>query len=189
MIHETSDLDAILALQMTVSWAGESLCIPPRLGWWRTDLIDEIGGGDLFQRLFPKTHLWASLEAVRKVAIQQDRLARMRMVSADQVRTLFFWGYEIDERLRQRVYELKMLEKPPVEVLPFRVSLYMPFSLAEFERVIAHSRKIEFEVVPSGRAIAGVMPEDLELRAQILAAALLPLGDSYSMPFYAHDCP
>ncbi len=117
-------LDAILALQMTVAWAGEGLCDPKRLDWWRTDLVDELGGGDLFQRLFPKTHQWASLEAVRKVAIQQDRQARLDMAKPDQVRTLFFWGFAIDERLAERLTFHKRNGKPPIEVLPFPVEVY-----------------------------------------------------------------
>ncbi|WP_395830945.1 hypothetical protein [Archangium violaceum] len=42
-----STLDTILALQLTVAWAGEGRCEPARLGWWQTDLVDEAGGGDL----------------------------------------------------------------------------------------------------------------------------------------------
>jgi hypothetical protein len=58
--------DAILGLQVTVAWAGEGRCSPRRLGWWDTDLIDEAGGGDLFKRLLPHTHGWASVEAARE---------------------------------------------------------------------------------------------------------------------------
>ncbi len=93
-VHITQDaLDTILALQLTVAWAGEGLSDPKRLDWWRTDLVDELGGGDLFARLLPKPHRWASLEAVRKVAIQVDRETRLGMAKPDQVRTLFFWGF------------------------------------------------------------------------------------------------
>jgi len=46
-------LDTVLALQLTVAWAGEGLSEPPRLGWWQTDLVDELGGGDLLARLLP----------------------------------------------------------------------------------------------------------------------------------------
>ena len=45
-------LDKILALQIMVAWAGEGACEPKRLDWWRTDLIDEYGGGDLFTRFW-----------------------------------------------------------------------------------------------------------------------------------------
>jgi hypothetical protein len=33
-------LGVILALQFTIAWAGEGRCVPPRLGWWQTDLVD-----------------------------------------------------------------------------------------------------------------------------------------------------
>jgi hypothetical protein len=47
-----SVLDDILAVQLTMAWAGEGRCDPARLGWWQTDLIDEAGGVvDLFVRL------------------------------------------------------------------------------------------------------------------------------------------
>jgi hypothetical protein len=43
----------LLTLQLLVAWAGEALSDPPRLGWWRTMLVDELGGGDLCQRAEP----------------------------------------------------------------------------------------------------------------------------------------
>ena len=76
MLNATNaTIDKILTLQIMVAWAGEGGCEPKRLDWWRTDLIDEYGGGDLLQRLLPKTHLWASLEAVRLATIQVDSAA------------------------------------------------------------------------------------------------------------------
>lgn len=186
---------------MTVAWAGEGLCAPSRLDWWRTDLVDELGGGDLFQRLFPKTHQWASLEAVRKVAIHTDRLARLDIAKPDLVRTLFFWGFVIDERLVERLTFHKRNGKPPMEVLPFPVALYetvlqsftggratprtLRFSRAEFEEAIRiPGEKIDFKVAPGGREIVGEMPEGLDLCAQKLTNGLLPLTNSYPMPFY-----
>jgi len=44
-------LDAILVLQMTVAWAGD-FALPRLIGG--VLIIDELGGGDLFQRLFPR---------------------------------------------------------------------------------------------------------------------------------------
>jgi hypothetical protein len=68
-------LDEILAFQFVVAWAGEGRCEPKRLGWWDTDLIDPAGGGDLLARLLPRTHAWASLEAVREAARRTDAKA------------------------------------------------------------------------------------------------------------------
>jgi hypothetical protein len=48
MLNATNDtIDKILTLQIMV--AGEGGCEPKRLDWWRTNLIDEYGGGDLLQ--------------------------------------------------------------------------------------------------------------------------------------------
>jgi hypothetical protein len=55
-----TELHEILALQLT-AWAGEAAGEPSRLGWWKSDLVDREGGGELFRRLVPRTASWASL--------------------------------------------------------------------------------------------------------------------------------
>lgn len=180
-----SALDTILALQITVAWAGEALSEPKRVGWWRTDLVDELGGGDLFKRLFPHTHQWASLEAVRQVAIQMDKQAREGMAKPDEVRTLFFWGFAVDEKLAERLNLHKRSGKKPVEVLDFPLELNEDFVKVDFEDALRiPNHNVTHKVVPGGREIAEAMPEALELRAKKLAAGLLPLADDYPMPFY-----
>ncbi len=67
-----AQLDAVLALQLTVAWAGERAGEPPRLGWWSSDLVDPLGGADLFLRLVPRTAPWASLILVRRIAQRID---------------------------------------------------------------------------------------------------------------------
>jgi hypothetical protein len=96
-------LDEILALQFLVAWAGEGRCKPRRLGWWDTDLVDPDGGGDLLARLAPRTHAWAALEAVREAARQTDTKARERHGEPDRVRTIFFLGFEVDEKVSARL--------------------------------------------------------------------------------------
>lgn len=180
-----STLDAILALQMSVAWAGEGLCEPKRLNWWRTDLIDPAGGGYLFQELFPKTHEWASLEAVRRVAIAQDKQMRQGMAQPDLVCTLFFWGFAVDEQLDDRLLEHKRNGKPPAKALPLSLDLGSQFTKAGFEEAIRiPNQSVDFQVVPGGREVKGQIPDSLELTARNLTAALLPLTDKYSLPFY-----
>jgi hypothetical protein len=177
-------LDAVLTLQLLIAWAGEGLADPPRLDWWRTDLVDELGGGDLLARLLPRTHRWASLEAVRLAARQVDREARLGMAQPDQIRTLFFWGFAIDEQLGERLAFHKRSGEAPLEILPFPVSLDEAFArpmLEEALRIPGH--EIPYKVVPGGRELTGAVPEAAEQRAQYLAAALLPLADTYPMPF------
>lgn len=111
-------LDEILALQFLVAWAGEGRCKPRRLGWWETDLVDPDGGGDLFARLLPRTHAWAALEAVREAARQTDARARERHGEPDRLRTIFFLGFEADEKLSDRLAMHKRLGRPPSEATP-----------------------------------------------------------------------
>jgi hypothetical protein len=182
-----STLDTLLALQMTIAWAGEGLCEPKRLDWWRTDLIDEAGGGDLLRRLFPKTYQWASLEAVREVAIQTDRREREKLAKPDALRTLFFWGVHIDEQLSDRLAEHKQnaSSKKPSEVLSFPLELGALFERLAFEAAVKlPDYKVEPKVVPGGRLLVEQGSESLEIKARKLAAALLPLVDSYPMPMY-----
>src|SRR5690349_12871798 len=73
---DSAVLDEILSLQLLVAWAGEGHTDPPRLAWWRTSLIDEFGGEDLFARLMPRTWKWAVLEAARSAARTIDAEAR-----------------------------------------------------------------------------------------------------------------
>ena len=74
-------------------------------------------------RLLPKTHRWASLEAVRKAALQVDKEARRGLAQPDHVRTLFFWGFAIDQQLSQQLALHKRSGKVPIDVLPFPLSL------------------------------------------------------------------
>ncbi|MCU0565458.1 MAG: BREX-6 system BrxE protein [Oculatellaceae cyanobacterium Prado106] len=180
-----SAIDLILALQITVAWAGEGLCDPQRLDWWRTDVVDEDGGRDLFQRLFPKTFQWTSLEAVRQVAVQRDRQLRLDMAQSDQVRTLFFLGFELDEQLADRLMTHKRNGEAPQTILPLPLDFKKGFSEADFEAALrVPGQAIEFQVSPSGRELKGAMPESPELWIRNLAAALLPLNHRYPMPFY-----
>lgn len=183
-------LDKILALQIMIAWAGEGACEPKRLDWWRTDLIDEYGGGDLFARLLPKTFKWASLEAVRQAAIEVDRRKRQEMVQPDEVRTIFFWGYDVDEQLNERLaFHKSSGEEPNRALSGISVNIFetsnQSFSREEFEEAIRiPNQNVEVVIVPNGREIVGDMLQGLEESAKKLAAALLPVVESYPMPFY-----
>jgi hypothetical protein len=180
--------DTILAWQLTIAWAGEGLCEPQRLNWWRTDLVDDNGGGDLFQRLFPNTYAWACLEAVRQAAIQRDQQIRSGMAQPDGVQTLFFWGFDIDEQLSDRLTEHKYSASPPEQCLDLPLALDQPFCQTTLETTLQiPGRPIQVTVVPDGRELGGALPQSPELRVRNLAAALLPLGAHYPMPFYRQE--
>lgn len=178
-----SHLDAILAIQLAVAWAGEGRCSPRRLGWWETDLIDEAGGGDLLARLLPQTHAWASLEAVREAGRRVDAKARGKMADPDKMRTLFFLGFELDEQLDDRLLGLKQAGRSPTEALALPVKLTAAFDQAALVTAL-HGGDAVFTVVPGGRQLKGKRPEAAEIMVQQLAAALVPLAEQYPLPFY-----
>jgi hypothetical protein len=174
-------LDRVLALQLTVAWAGEG----PRLRWWPTDLVDVDAGGDFFARLVPRTAVWAALEAAREVARRTDAKMRREMPDADRMRTLFFLGFDADEKLGDRLAMLKRSGSPPTKVL----AAYLPVDLAEpFNSEALSTALGKPDRAPTcldgGRQMAGVPPAALEALASRLAAALVPLADRYPLPFY-----
>lgn len=184
-----SVLDDILTWQFLVAWVGEGNGELQRLGWWRTDLTDELGGGDFFQRLLPKTAKWAALEAVRQAAIQHDQKIRQRLSQPDLVNTLFFWGFAVDERLADRLAVHKRSEALPSERLTLPLPLDEDFVQADFEDVLKAGQSVKYKIVPDGRELQGEMSVAYGLRSHHLAAALLPLVDSYPMPFYRLEKP
>jgi hypothetical protein len=143
-------LDAVLAVQLIVGWAGET-SQPSRLGWWRTDVTDSAAGGDLLARLLPRTHAWAALEAAREAARRTDERARVRMGDPDKLRTLLFLGFAVDEALADRFAFLKREGRSPVEALP------IGFVQAKFSKdtfVSAFQREdVSFAIVPGGRQL------------------------------------
>ncbi len=178
-----SVLDEILALQLTVAWAGEGRCQPKRLGWWETDLIDEAGGGDFFARLLPHSHRWASLEAVREAARRVDAKARGKMADPDAVRSLFFLGFETDEQLGDRLAFLKREGKAPSEALRLPVTLGSKFSRDELAGVLGKADE-KATVVPAGRQLKGPVPAEPDTLVRRLAAGLVPFTDHYPLPHF-----
>src|SRR5689334_21839401 len=112
-----TQLDEILALQLTIAWAGEAAGEPPRLGWWKTDLVDREGGGDLFTRLVPRTAAWAGLSLVRLAARRIDEQAREKLARGDALWTPFHFGFEVDEQLDDRLAYHRNHEHRPADVL------------------------------------------------------------------------
>ena len=182
-----STLDAILAMQITVAWAGEALAQPPRLGWWQTDVVDLAGGGDLFRRLLPTTYGWATVEAAREAARRVDAQARQQMADRERALTLFALGFMLDERLDERLAFHKRSGAEPASVLPLPIDLAARFDREQFSEALRiPGTTPSYQVVPGGRLLKGAPPEAVELLMRHLAAALLPLPevDQYPMPFY-----
>jgi len=184
-------LDEVLTWQLLVAWAGEGNGELQRLSWWRTDLTDKEGGGDFFYRLLPRTWEWAAFEAAREAAIWQDKRSRLQLAQGDRINTLFFWGFEIDEQLNDRLLVHKYCQRPIEETLNFPLLLSETFDSDAFEQVLASIEQPQYRVVPSGREIGTAKRSesvvDCARRSHLLAAALLPLLERYPMPFYRLD--
>ncbi|MBW2735857.1 MAG: BREX-6 system BrxE protein [Deltaproteobacteria bacterium] len=112
------DVDALLTAQLAVAWAGEGGDEEPRLGWWKSDLVSEFGGEDLFRQMLPHTWRWATLQAAREAARRMDAGLRDKDHNPDQVFSLFRFGFDIDQRVDERLHDLKRSGVTPTAALP-----------------------------------------------------------------------
>ena len=181
---ETTQLDHILTLQLAIAWAGEANSEPPRMGWWRTALCEEFGGEDLLRRLTPKTWQWAALEACRAAAKMVDGAARRSADDADNLLSLYRLGFEVDERLDERLLELKQGGVLPTEAFPDLKELLSGWSKERLESWLEQWGSADYTTTATGRRLKSEIPEDLTAAASQLAAALLPLADRYALPHF-----
>ncbi len=182
-----SDLDFTLMVQLRVAWAGEG-GEEPRLGWWRTDLVSEFGGEDLFRRLLPHTWDWAVLQAAREAARRADATLRRRDHNPDRIWSLYYLGFAIDEQLDERLQELKQSGRSPQACLPDLAELSAsPWSRSRFADWLTSHGPVETQATPIGRRIRGDMPPNLNQRIRCLLGALYPLADSYPLPHFRPD--
>lgn len=181
---DTEALDQILTLQLLVAWAGEANTDPARLGFWRTAMVEEFGGEDLFQRLAPRTYRWVVLEAARLAAKQVDARARERTADADQLATLFHLDFVTDERLDDRLAHLKRSGEEPALALPGLKPILSDWDRQAFESWLKDLPAVSHNATATGRQLKGSMPTGRVAAARALCAALLPLSDAYPTPYY-----
>lgn len=175
-------LDEILALQASVAWAGEGAGEPRRLGWWKSDLVDREGGGDLLARLVPHTAPWASLALVRQAARRVDESAREKLGQGDRVWTLFRFGFVVDEQLEDRLAQHRAAGAEPAQVLGEQYVIEKPWDRSGFAQRLESLGQPKVEVVPGGRKLRTRTSSPVEA-ARLLAAALVPLGAEYPLPY------
>jgi hypothetical protein len=178
-----ADLDFALTAQIVVAWAGES-GEEKRLGWWRTDLASEFGGEDLFRRLLPNSWPWATLQAVREAARRKDAELRRKCPDPDHMVSLFALGFEIDERLDERLLDHKRSGVEPVRALPGLGAVVAPsWDASAFVRWAEAFGAVKFETELDARRIVGEVPADLRERVAKLASALVPVAPMYPLPY------
>jgi len=179
-----SVLDAVLSAQFMVAWAGErGEDEAPRLGWWQTDLAWE-DGNDILADLFPRTHLWAMLQAIREAARRRDAALRSRAAGADRLLTLFHLGFDTDERLAERLQSLKHTGTSPFEALPELARIRDGWDRAGFLEWVETQGERRYSTGPTGRQLQGVshLPAAPEVLVRHLLAALSPLAKDYPLP-------
>ena len=178
-----SALDHALTAQLIVAWAGES-GEEPRLGWWRSDLVSEFGGEDLFRRLLPNTWEWAVLQGAREAARRKDVELRSQDHDPDQIISLFSFGFELDERVEERLQDLKRSGHTPREALPGLVDIVdTRWDRDRFIDWIQGHGEVDTTVTPIGRRIkASVSTGDLDTLVQRLVGAIAPVGETYPLP-------
>jgi len=187
VIASPIELDVLLSAQVGIAWAGET-GEQKRLGWWRTDLVSEFGGYDLFQRLLPNTWDWAALQGAREAARRQDAALRSRASDPDQIVSLFRLGFELDEQVDERLMEHKRSGDAPNVALPSLDGLFSEsFSTANFQAWIESHGESAYSSAPIGRLLKGPPPAELTLLVRRLVAALAPLPDAYPLPHYRHQ--
>lgn len=182
-----SEVDFLLTAQLAVAWAGEK-GEEPRLGWWRSDLVSEFGGVDLFKRLLPSTWRWATLQGVRAAAIRRDRELRTKDHDPDRMLSLFSLGFEIDERVDERLQQLKRSGQDPAIALPGLSDAIAPiWDKSGFADWVSGHGEAEFVASPVGRRIKGSAPGSLDGLVRRLVGTLCPLSDEYPLPHYRRE--
>ena len=181
-----ADLDAALAAQLDVAWAGERR----RLGWWHSDMTDEYGGVDLLARLAPRTAEWSALEAARRAARRWDAQGRRTASNADDLVSLFRFGFQRDELLDERLRALKRAGVPPLDALsalhasPLAAGIRAPLDRDAFTEWVTAHGSVTTQATPIGRRITDKRPDALGGMVRHLVAALAPLDDRYPLPYW-----
>jgi hypothetical protein len=179
------DLDALLTLQLSVAWAGESIDKRARHRWWQTMLVDEFGGLDLLERLLPETGKWAALEVVRRVARDSDDAARRTASDPDAVRSIFHLGFEIDEQLDDRLAQHKRSGVEPKVALPDLIGFDDEWEPGMWEAWLGARgiSRATFTKEPGGRLVRGVDGSTPPLAlVQTLVGALYEPSKDYPAP-------
>jgi hypothetical protein len=176
-----------LSAQIVVAWAGErgDEEADRRLGWWRTQVLTEFGGTHLFHSLTPTTAPWALVQAVREVARRADEALRAKEHDPDRLLSLYSLGFETDERLNERLLDLKRSGHTPADALPLVAAFIdKAWDQEAFATWAGSFGPVESESVPAGRRIKRAQPSTLVDTVNALLAALVPLPSHYPMPHY-----
>jgi len=181
------DLDRLLTAQFAIAWAGEG-GDEPRLGWWRTELCVQDAGEDLFERLLPGTHAWASLQAAREAARRADTECRGDNHDPDSLLSLYRLGFVLDERVEERLADLKRTGRTPQEALPaLQAVIGSDWSRDSFDTWVKSHGSPSVVTDPVGVRLRGKPPAALRQLVDNLVAAHRPSPSTYPLPHYRRE--
>lgn len=178
-----SNIDLALTAQIVVAWAGES-GEDKRLGWWRSDLVSEFGGEDLFRRLLPSTWRWAVLQGAREAARRRDAELRGKHHDPDRILSLFNFGFKVDERIEEHLLDLKRSGRDPSEALPGLAIIGEGWNRSRFIDWATGHGEAETSATPIGRRLKGEAPGGLDQQVRRIVAGLAPVPASYPLPHF-----
>ena len=180
--YGTENLDRILAVQISIAWAGEG-GEEPRLNWWDTEVMSEFGGYDNLKELVPGSAEWLGLKTIREAAKRTDEEYRNRASNPDELSTLYHLGYELDEQLEQRLSDLIHRQTPLSELLKHMKWItdpveqeWEPKAFETWLTSLVNSQKIKTNKESVGCRLTGTPPDDIFMRICRLAGADLELG-------------
>ncbi len=128
------------------------------------------------------------LQAVRHAAKIHDASFRAKDHDPDRLLTLYSLGFEIDEKVDERLVQFKQNSKAIEEMLPDVASLINGgWSLDRFTSWVAKHGKESTTTVPAGRRLKGQPPEQIQTLLGKLIAGLAPLADTYPMPHFKQE--
>jgi hypothetical protein len=179
----TSVIDTALTSQIVVAWAGEA-GEERRLGWWRSDLVSEYGGEDLFRRLLPGTWRWAVLQGAREAARRTDAESRSHDHNPDRIISLFSLGFELDERIDERLQDLKRSGRAPAEALPGLAVVNEGWHRDRFWDWVTGHGEADVSASPVGRQLRGGPPIAVDQLVRKLVAGLVPPAETYPLPHF-----
>lgn len=180
-----AQLDRVLIAQLAVAWAGEDM----RLGWWKTNMVEEFGGVDLLRRVAPSTWAWSVFQAAREAARRVDAKLRAQSHDADAVLTLFHLGVDLDEHVEARLQELKRSGQPPRQALPALAQILPEeyddedaWERETFAAWVSTHGDADFQDTPIGPKLRGALPDQPSALIRALIVGLGALPDAYPLP-------
>jgi hypothetical protein len=110
---------------------------------------------------------------------------RRRDHDPDRVISLYSLGFELDERVEERLQALKRSGALPGEALPVLAELMDDgWDRDRFLDWITAHGEADYIPAPAGRRIRGEVPSDLRQQTRYIVAALAPLQAEYPLPHF-----